>query len=104
MKTYWLDRREFRMPLARRASSVGTKSDGEKEKGSTLGLAGLGDERPVYSPVTFQDVARRSAANSPVKVNKQRGTNIVLLFLVFPLEIDFEIPTVHHKMQSQLSI
>ncbi|XP_014208623.1 soluble guanylate cyclase 88E [Copidosoma floridanum] len=25
------------------------------------------DERPVYSPITFQDVARRSVANSPTK-------------------------------------
>jgi guanylate cyclase len=74
MKTYWLDRREFRMPLARRPSSVGTKSECEKpEKGSMLGLASIGEERRVYSPVTFQDIARRSIANSPVKVNKQRG-------------------------------
>ncbi|KAJ9601076.1 hypothetical protein L9F63_000811 [Diploptera punctata] len=83
MKTYWLDRREFRMPLARRASSVGTKSDGEKEKGSTLGLAGLGDDRPVYSPVTFQDIARRSAANSPVKANKQRESRSNSMGAVF---------------------
>jgi guanylate cyclase len=74
MKTYWLDRRECRMPLVRRASSVGTKSDTDKlEKGSILGLSSIGEERRVYSPVTFQDIARRSIANSPVKINKQRG-------------------------------
>ena len=73
MKTYWLDRRDCRMPLGRRASSVGPKSDSDKpEKGSIMGLSSI-DERPVYSPVTFQDIARRSIANSPVKNNKQRG-------------------------------
>jgi len=73
MKTYWLDRRECRMPIGRRASTVGTKSDGDKlEKGSILGLSSI-EERRVYSPVTFQDIARRSIANSPVKINKPRG-------------------------------
>lgn len=74
MKTYWLDRRECRMPLGRRASSVGTRSDsGKPEQASVLGLISIGEERHVYSPVTFQDIARRSIANSPVKINKQRG-------------------------------
>jgi guanylate cyclase len=73
MKTYWLDRHECRMPLVRRRSSVGSKSDGEKpEKGSILGPI-ITEERRVYSPVTFQDIARRSIANSPVKINKSRG-------------------------------
>jgi len=73
MKTYWLDRREYRMPVVRRASSVGTKSDSDKpEKESILGLSSI-EERHVYSPVTFQDIARRSIANSPVKSNKPRG-------------------------------
>ena len=73
MKTYWLDRRECRMPLIRRASSVGTKSEIDKlEKGSISGLTSI-EERRVYSPVTFQDIARRSIANSPVKINQQRG-------------------------------
>jgi len=73
MKTYWLDRRECRMPLIRRASSVGIKSESDKpERGSNLGLSSI-EERRVYSPVTFQDIARRSIANSPVKTNKPRG-------------------------------
>ena len=73
MKTYWLDRRECRMPLGHRASSVGIKSDIDKpERSSILGLSTIEDRR-VYSPITFQDIARRSIANSPVKVNKQRG-------------------------------
>jgi guanylate cyclase len=65
------------MPLVRRASSVGTKSESDKpEKGSILGLTSIGEERRVYSPVTFQDIARRSIANSPVKINKQRGRSV----------------------------
>jgi guanylate cyclase len=73
MKTYWLDRRECRMPLGRRVSPVGIKSDSDRaERGSILGLSSI-EERRVYSPVTFQDIARRSIANSPVKINKQRG-------------------------------
>ncbi|PSN39730.1 hypothetical protein C0J52_19957 [Blattella germanica] len=81
MKTYWLERREFRMP--RRPSSVGAKSESEREKGSSLGLCGLIDDRPVYSPVTFQDIARRSVANSPVKINKQRESRSNSMGAVF---------------------
>ncbi|PNF14028.1 Soluble guanylate cyclase 88E [Cryptotermes secundus] len=84
MKTYWLDRREFRMPLARRPSSVCARSEPEKpEKGSTLGLTSIGEERRVYSPVTFQDIARRSIANSPVKINKQRESRSNSMGAVF---------------------
>lgn len=31
------------------------------------------EDRRMYSPVTFQDVARRSLANSPNKVDRERG-------------------------------
>lgn len=31
------------------------------------------EERRIYSPVTFQDVARRSIANSPNRVERERG-------------------------------
>lgn len=31
------------------------------------------EERRMYSPVTFQDVARRSIANSPNRVEKEKG-------------------------------
>lgn len=33
------------------------------------------EERRIYSPVTFQDVARRSLANSPNRTEKERGTH-----------------------------
>lgn len=35
------------------------------------------EERRIYSPVTFQDVARRSIANSPNKIEKGRGESIL---------------------------
>lgn len=31
------------------------------------------EERPIYSPITFQDVARRSVANSPTKSLSIKG-------------------------------
>lgn len=36
------------------------------------------EERRMYSPVTFQDVARRSIANSPNRTDKDRGRGTVL--------------------------
>lgn len=33
------------------------------------------EERRMYSPVTFQDVARRSIANSPNRTEKDKGYN-----------------------------
>ncbi|XP_011500910.1 PREDICTED: soluble guanylate cyclase 88E-like [Ceratosolen solmsi marchali] len=41
---------------------------GHSNPGSTCSGGGLYvDERPIYSPITFQDVARRSIVNSPTK-------------------------------------
>lgn len=37
----------------------------------------LETERRMYSPITFQDVARRSVANSPTKNNDSRGKRIL---------------------------
>lgn len=36
------------------------------------------EERRMYSPVTFQDVARRSIANSPNRNDKDRGMSIFI--------------------------
>uniref|UniRef100_A0A182NS81 guanylate cyclase n=1 Tax=Anopheles dirus TaxID=7168 RepID=A0A182NS81_9DIPT len=88
MKTYWLDYRENRPPLQlleeeimspaidyvevskdRRVSiPSGTFVQSHKQSLGVLSSAGLEDRR-VYSPVTFEDVARRSIANSPVKLH-----------------------------------
>uniref|UniRef100_A0A182QFQ0 guanylate cyclase n=1 Tax=Anopheles farauti TaxID=69004 RepID=A0A182QFQ0_9DIPT len=89
MKTYWLDYRENRPPLqlleedlkspaleyvdvgmdARRVSIPScTFVQSHKQSLGVLSSAGQEDRR-VYSPVTFEDVARRSIANSPVKLH-----------------------------------
>lgn len=39
------------------------------------------EERRIYSPVTFQDVARRSIANSPNRTERERG-NLLLFFRI----------------------
>lgn len=38
------------------------------------------EERRIYSPITFQDIARRSVANSPTKNVEIRGRMISFLF------------------------
>ncbi|XP_055544527.1 soluble guanylate cyclase 88E [Wyeomyia smithii] len=85
MKTYWLDCKENRPPLQMLADEVKRPSIEYIEskdhrssmsvynmpnKHSSGGLSSAGSEdRRVYSPVTFEDVARRSTANSPVKLH-----------------------------------
>ncbi|XP_055602973.1 soluble guanylate cyclase 88E [Uranotaenia lowii] len=86
MKTYWLEHKEDREPLQLASEVVKTPSieyaESNKDrrvsistyniqlKQSSGGLSSAGTEdRRVYSPVTFDDVARRSTANSPVKLH-----------------------------------
>uniref|UniRef100_A0A182PKI3 guanylate cyclase n=1 Tax=Anopheles epiroticus TaxID=199890 RepID=A0A182PKI3_9DIPT len=88
MKTYWLDYRENRPPLQlldediktpaieydpskdRRVSIPSCMFTQPAHKQSLGGLSSAGlEDRRVYSPVTFEDVARRSIANSPVKLH-----------------------------------
>uniref|UniRef100_A0A182XVU3 guanylate cyclase n=1 Tax=Anopheles stephensi TaxID=30069 RepID=A0A182XVU3_ANOST len=89
MKTYWLDYRENRPPLQlldedikspsieyieaskdRRVSIPSYNFVQQPHKQSLGGLSSAGlEDRRVYSPVTFEDVARRSIANSPVKLH-----------------------------------
>ncbi|XP_066597958.1 soluble guanylate cyclase 88E isoform X2 [Prorops nasuta] len=103
MKTYWLEKREYRSFSTRgitiqephqwhtrstekRNSSTNESINAALEKPNfaesssrreskissptPLGSCGfLNDERRIYSPITFQDVARRSVANSPTKSN-----------------------------------
>lgn len=102
MKTYWLKQRESRShstkgisiqeppqwhskALEKRLSSVSitdlhrncTESSSRRESRLSSpvpqGSPGLiPDERRIYSPVTFNDIARRSVANSPTKNNDMR--------------------------------
>uniref|UniRef100_A0AAG5CXW6 guanylate cyclase n=1 Tax=Anopheles atroparvus TaxID=41427 RepID=A0AAG5CXW6_ANOAO len=87
MKTYWLDYRENRPPLQLLTEEIKSPSIDyietnkdrrvsipysvvQPHKQSTGGLSSAGlEDRRVYSPVTFEDVARRSIANSPVKLH-----------------------------------
>ncbi|XP_065081718.1 soluble guanylate cyclase 88E isoform X2 [Ochlerotatus camptorhynchus] len=86
MKTYWLDLKDNRPPLQLLSEDIRTPSieyiESSKDrrvsistyniqhKQSSGGLSSAGTEdRRVYSPVTFEDVARRSTANSPVKLH-----------------------------------
>uniref|UniRef100_A0A182JZ34 guanylate cyclase n=1 Tax=Anopheles christyi TaxID=43041 RepID=A0A182JZ34_9DIPT len=93
MKTYWLDYRENRPPLQLLDEEIKTPAieyDSNKDrrvsipscmfpqpqahKQSLGGLSSAGlEDRRVYSPVTFEDVARRSIANSPVKLHAFGG-------------------------------
>lgn len=41
------------------------------------------EERKIYSPITFQDVARRSVANSPTKNVEIRGDIFLFHFFIF---------------------
>ncbi|XP_066252890.1 soluble guanylate cyclase 88E [Euwallacea similis] len=73
MKTYWLLGRECRTPIPRlHQNTIATSQEiilkqpnsPNSATGSTKDLLG---RAAVYSPITFQDVARRSIASSPVK-------------------------------------
>ncbi|ENN73695.1 hypothetical protein D910_02858 [Dendroctonus ponderosae] len=72
MKTYWLQGRECRTPVPRtHLTTMSTSKEVVRAVNSTTSTPGslkdLGARTVVYSPITFQDVARRSIASSPVK-------------------------------------
>lgn len=81
MKTYWLHGKETRPPLRRMIDPTPLMQQEMdpldcKEVQVLHAHTPLTDERRtgVYSPITFQDVARRSIAGSPVKYpNTPRG-------------------------------
>ncbi|XP_067000189.2 soluble guanylate cyclase 88E [Anabrus simplex] len=113
MKTYWLEQREFRVPLTRMAAP-GPKPMWEQaaDRGSLLGLVGA-DERRVYSPVTFQDVARRSTANSPIKNSAHRESRSNSMGAVFNTsatsvstisELEQELAKATHRRMSVLPV
>lgn len=103
MKTYWLEDREYRskliMPaikqqvesqvatvapnLERRASFLEKRNSvsiGSSRPGSSniIANAAAAEDRRIYSPVTFDDVAQKSFANSPVRslYSASRGRGI----------------------------
>lgn len=75
MKTYWLVEREHRAQLSRHIAARDGPDAPEWERCAD-NLKTLQEDRSrVYSPVTFQEVARRSVDNSPIKLrHDNRGT------------------------------
>lgn len=86
MKTYWLECRENRKPLHKeiehdipnvvqsanlnRRMSMPTTAVGHQFNK----IESIMEERRIYSPVTFEDVAKRSVINSPVRSIKSAKT------------------------------
>ena len=75
MKTYWLEGRD---PPGRAVQSVQEEETDEMESpqsedgGREVGAGrDLEDDRRVYSPVTFQEIAKRSLASSPKRISGQ---------------------------------
>lgn len=78
MKTYWLQVKESRTPVPRIGNSVPPahimeRKTEPKQSTSHTNPPKEAGRTVVYSPITFQDVARRSIVNSPEKANT-RGT------------------------------
>ncbi|CAG9804018.1 unnamed protein product [Chironomus riparius] len=74
MKTYWLDYRENRRSLAQSNKSPVKAIEYNYDRRMSMPQYMLYnktesniDERRVYSPITFEDVARRSIINSPIR-------------------------------------
>lgn len=82
MKTYWLDYRENRRTLAQAAADVTANRSPVKaieynnhDRRMSMpqymlhnkSAENSSDERRVYSPITFEDVARRSVVHSPMR-------------------------------------
>lgn len=83
MKTYWLDYRENRRSLAQTVNDTKVNRSPIKAieynhdrrmsmpqymlHNKSADSGGAGEERRVYSPITFEDVARRSVAHSPMR-------------------------------------
>lgn len=77
MKTYWLDYRENRRTLAQTAADKSPVKAIEYNHDRRMSMPqymlhnksaeNSSDERRVYSPITFEDVARRSIIHSPMR-------------------------------------
>lgn len=66
MKTYWLQAKECRTPITRLTDSTAVEKESEVTSENKEFIQDSA-RVVVYSPITFQDVARRSIASSPVK-------------------------------------
>lgn len=66
MKTYWLKSKESRAPIPRINNTKSIESEVEIKSENKEFIPDTG-RVVVYSPITFQDVARRSIVSSPIK-------------------------------------
>ncbi|KAJ8951007.1 hypothetical protein NQ318_006391 [Aromia moschata] len=77
MKTYWLQAKECRLPVPRTGDppppmmEIARKTD-FKESTQPNSQQKEAGRAVVYSPITFQDVARRSIASSPIKFSARQ--------------------------------
>ncbi|CAH0560058.1 unnamed protein product [Brassicogethes aeneus] len=68
MKTYWLQGKDARKPLPKRFVEFSTKENLEKAVVPQQSpLKKIDSRSGIYSPITFEDVAARSIASSPIK-------------------------------------
>lgn len=83
MKTYWLEERESRVPLSHTMSGREQLEALEWER-SADALKDIVEERSrVYSPVTFQELARRSIDSSPIKLKLDEHKGIYFITIHF---------------------
>lgn len=89
MKTYWLEGRDpsgraVRSPHAEEVDELESPQleDAVKEPS----VRELEDDRRVYSPVTFQEIAKRSLASSPKRVAGKQGPLRAVQSRAKPLE------------------
>ncbi|EEB09977.1 Soluble guanylate cyclase gcy-31, putative [Pediculus humanus corporis] len=64
-----------------KGSTLGFRLEQEEKKGSGISV----ENRRVYSPVTFQDIARRSIGNSPIKTTVSRSNSMGASLLPLPI-------------------
>ena len=105
MKTYWLKGREARTPIKRSIVPPVAEPDinDVPERRSYAMRKSSDDRRSMYSPITFQDVARRSIANSPIKsYSNSRGKDLVYLTQIFVISLRFSV--FNRKLTSSFNV
>lgn len=70
MKTYWLKKRNIRTPDIKKLIPIQTSIEPIiKSAKMVREKSAASDDRSTYSPVTFNEVAKRSNTSSPIKIN-----------------------------------
>lgn len=69
MKTYWLKKRNIRTPEIKKLIPIQTSIEPIIKSATIREKSAASDDRSSYSPVTFNEVAKRSNTSSPIKIN-----------------------------------